>query len=200
VNEPAQISNVDNACAVIKDWFGWQHDISGPPIVLPFAVPEAINTVNRRIGRLWLPDATSSGYPKIFDSQDTVIPPLRYQAQPDGIVPMIWENQSVWGCGFKPETGTQLWVTGDWPDEPKNAGGWRPTRDVVDTAIIFVLLANTMWASADCVMDKEDHAPAQVDRLLFTFAPWAGFAGFWTNSDRSLLRMQGSRWGVTACR
>ena len=200
MKEPAQISNVDDACVVIKDWFGWQHDLSGPPIILPFAVPEAIDTINRRIGRLWLPETTPRGRSKIFDSQDTMIPPLDYQAQPDGIVPMIWENQAVWGCGFKPETGTQLWVTGDWPDDQKNTGGWRPTRDAVDTAIIFVLLANTIWASADCAMDEGDDTPAEIDQLLWTFAPWAGFAGFWTNNDRTLIRMQGSGWGVTARR
>jgi hypothetical protein len=120
----AQISNVDDACVVIKDWFGWQHDLSGPPIILPFAVPEAIDTINRRIGRLWLPETTPRGRSKIFDGQDTIIPPLHYQAQPDGIV--------VRRCGFKPETRTQLWVTGDWPDDQKNTGGWRPTRDAVD--------------------------------------------------------------------
>jgi hypothetical protein len=168
----------------------------GSQITLPFAVPQAIETVNRRLGRLWL----ERGNIGIFDSQDALVSPHRYQARPDGIVPMIWENQGVWGCGFKSEMSAQLWVTGDWPDSLSDTCAWRPTQDVVDTVVIFVMLANAIWASDDCEMDDEDQRPAEADRLLWTFAPWAGFSGFWTNSDRTLIRMQGSGWGVTVRR
>jgi hypothetical protein len=200
MNEAPQISTVDEACTVISSWFGWKNNLVGSQITLPFAVPRAIETVNRRLGRLWLEDPQTRGDFRIFDSQDTLVSPHRYQARPDGIVPMIWENQGVWGCGFKPEMSAQLWVTGDWPDSQSDTHAWRPTQDVVDTAVIFVMLANAIWASADCRMDEEDEKPAEADRLLWTFAPWAGFSGFWTNNDRTLIRMQGSGGGVTARR
>jgi len=195
MNEAPQISTVDEACTVISNWFDWKDDLAGSQIKLPFAVPQAIETVNRRLGRLW-----SRGEIGLFGSQDKLISPHRYQARPDGIVPMIWENQGVWGCGFKPEMSAQLWVTGDWPDDHSDTQAWRPTQDVVDTAVIFVMLANAMWASAKCEMDEEDEKPDEADRLLWTFAPWPEFSGFWTNNDRTLIRMQGSGWGLTARR
>jgi hypothetical protein len=183
---PQIISTVGEACTVISGWFGWKNDLVGSQITLPFAVPQAIQTVNRRLGRLWLEDRHARGNVNIFDSQDTLISPHRYEARPDGVVPIIWENQGVWACGFKPETSTRLWVTGDWPDDQSGASAWRPTQDVVDTAIIFVMLANAIWASADCQMDEEEK-PAGVGRLVWTFAPWAGFSGFWTNNDQTLM-------------
>jgi hypothetical protein len=192
---PQIISTVEEACTVIIGWFSWKNDVVGSQIILPFAVPQGIQIVNRRLGRLWLED----GNVNIFDSQDTLISPHRYEARPDGVVPMIWENQGVWACGFKPETDAQLWVTGEWPDDQSSARAWRPTQDVVDTAIIFVMLANTIWASGDCQMDEEEK-PTEVGRLLWKFAPWASFSGFWTNDDQTLLRMQGLGWGVTARR
>jgi len=195
LNEPPIIVTVEEACAVICGWFGWKDDLGGSQIILPFAVPQGIQIVNRRLGRLWLED----GNVNIFDSQDTLISPHRYEARPDGVVPMIWENQGVWACGFKPETGAQLWVSGDWPVDQSGARVWRPTQDVVDTAIIFVMLANVIWASADCQMDEEER-PMDISRLLWKFAPWPGFSGFWTNDDQTLIRMQGLGWGVSARR
>jgi hypothetical protein len=201
MNEALQIvSTVEEACTVVSRWFGWKNDLVGSQITLPFAVPQAIQTVNRRLGRLWLEDRHARGDINIFDSQDTLISPHRYEARTEGVVPIIWENQGVWACGFKPETGAQLWVTGDWPDDQSGARAWRLTQDVVDTAIIFVMLANTIWASADCEMDEEGRKPTEVDQILWTFAPWAGFSGFWTNTDQTLIRMHGSGWGVTARR
>jgi len=199
MNEAPQIiSTVEEACTVISDWFGWKNGFVGSQITLPFAVPQAIQTVNRRLGRLWLEDRHARNV-NIFDNQDTLISPHRYEAGPDGVVRMIRENQDVWACGFKPETGAQLWVTGDWPVDQSGTRAWRPTQDVVDTAIIFVMLANAIWASADCQMDEEEK-PAEVGRLLWTFAPWAGFSGFWTNNDQTVMRMQWLRGGVTARR
>ena len=194
MNEAPQISTVDEACTVISSWFGWKNNLVGSQIALPFAVPQAIETVNRRLGRLWLEDPQARGGINIFDSQDTLVSPHRYQARPDGIVPMIWENQGVWGCGFRPDMSAQLWVTGDWPDDQSDTHTWRSTHDVVDTAVIFVMLANAIWASADCRMDEEDEKPAEANRLLWTFAPWAGFSGFWTNNDRTLIRMHAGIW------
>ena len=196
MNEAPQISTVDEACTFIRTWFGLKNDLVGSQITLPFEVPQAIETVNRRLGRLWL----EHGNIGIFDSQDTLVSPHRYQARPDGIVPMMRENQDVWGCGFRPEMSAQLWVSGDWPDDQSGTRTWRPTQDVVDTAVIFVMLANAIWTSADCEMDEEDERPAETDRLLWAFAPWAGFSGFWTNDDRTVIRMQGRAWGVTARR
>jgi hypothetical protein len=187
------ISTVEEACTVINGWFGWKNDVVGSQLILPFAVPQGIQIVNRRLGRLWLED----GNVNIFDSQDTLISPHRYEARPEGVVPAIWENQGAWACGFKPETDAQLWVTSDWPDGQSGAHVWRPTQDVVDTAIIFVMLANAIWASADCPMDEEDR-PTEIGRLLWKFASWAGLSGFWTNDDQTSLRMQGLGWGVTA--
>jgi hypothetical protein len=94
--------------------------------------------------------------------------------------------------------GAQLWVTGDWPDDDSGSRAWRLTQNVVDTAVIFVMLANAIWASASCESDDEDEKPAGADRLLWTFAPWAGFRGFWTNNDQTLIRIQGLGWGVAA--
>jgi hypothetical protein len=54
MNEAPQISTVDEACTFISSWFGWKNDLVGSQITLPFAVPQAIKTVNRRLGRLWL--------------------------------------------------------------------------------------------------------------------------------------------------
>jgi hypothetical protein len=190
---PQIIATVEEACSFIAGWFGWKDDLVGSQIILPFVVPQGIQIVNRRLGRLWL----EHGNVYIFDAQDTLISPHRYEARLDGVVPMISENQGVWACGFKPETGAQLWVTGDWPDEQSGSCAWRPTQDVVDTAIIFVVLSNAIWTSADCQMDEEEK-PTDVGRLLWRFAPWAGFSGFWTNDDQTLIRMQGLGWGVTA--
>jgi hypothetical protein len=167
---PQIISTVDEACTFISRWFGWKDNLAGPQITLPFTVPRAIETVNRRLGRLWLEDRQAHGEIDIFGSQDSLISPHQYQARPDGIVPMIWENQGIWGCGFKPEMGAQLWVTGDWPDDD----------------------------SGSRESDDEDEKPAGADRLLWTFAPWAGFRGFWTNNDQTLIRIQGLGWGVAA--
>jgi hypothetical protein len=196
VNEAQQIiSTVEAACTFIARWFDWKSDLAGSEIALPFAVPRSIDVLNRRLGGLWLED----GSVKLFRSQDKLISPHRYAVRPDGVVPMIWENQGVWGCGFKPETGAQLWVTGDWPIDQPGTRDWRPTPDVVDIAIIFVLLANAMWASADCELDEEDK-PAEAGRLLWKFAPWLEFSGFWTNDDQNLMRMQGADWGLSARR
>ncbi|WBL81607.1 hypothetical protein I3J27_14735 [Bradyrhizobium xenonodulans] len=196
MSEPPQIiATVEDACSFISGWFGWKNDFAGSEITLAFAVPPAIRTTNRRLGRLWL----ERGNINIFESQDTLISPHRYEARPDGVVPIIKENQYAWACGFKPETGAQLWVTGDWPDDQPGSRAWRPTQDVVDTAIIFVVLANAIWASADCQMDEEEK-PTELGQLLWKFAPWAGFSGFWTDGDRTVMRMQGSGWGVTAHR
>jgi len=201
MNEPQKtISTVDDACTVIKSWFGWKNDLAGVEIMRPFVVPQAIQTVNRCLGWLWLEYAQACGGINIFGSQDELISPHRYEVQPGGVVTVIWENQGVWGCGFKPETGTQLWVTGDWTDDPCDTREWRPTQDVIDTAIIFTMLGNAIWASADCQYDDLDEKPGEADQLLWMFAPWADFAGFWTNRDQSLIRMQGSGWGVTARR
>jgi len=196
MNEAPQISTVDEACTFISCWFGLKNDLVGSQIALPFAAPQAIETVNRRLGRLWL----EHGNIGIFDSQDTLISPHRYQVLPNGIVPLIWENQGVWGCGFRPEISAKLWVKGDWPDDHSETNAWRPTQDVVETAVVFVMLSNMVWASIDCAMDDKDEKPAGVDRLLWNFAPWAGFSGFWTNNEKTLIRMQGSGWGVTAQR
>ena len=200
MDQAPQISTVDQACALVRDWFGWKHDLAGSPIALPFAVPQAIETVNRSFGRLWLEDPKACGAVHLFRSQDTLISPHQYQPESDGVVRMIWENQGVWGCGFKPETGAQLWVTGDWPDDLLGSDAWRPTPDVVDTAIIFVLFANAMWASPYCELDEEEEKPPEADRLLFPFAPWEEFRGFWTDCDRSMIRMQACIWGLTARR
>ena len=187
MDETPIIATVEEASGVIADWFGWNNDFAGSQIILPFEVPQSIQVLNGRLGRLWL----ENGNVNFFDSQNTLISPHRYEARSDGVVPMIWENQGVWACGFKPETGAQLWVTGDWPDDQSSSRIWRPTRDVVDTAIIFVMRANAISASADCQMDEEDK-PAEVGRLLWKFAPWAGLSGFWTNDNQTLMRMQGS--------
>jgi len=187
LDETPIIATVEEASGVIADWFGWNNDFAGSQIILPFEVPQSIQVLNGRLGRLWL----ENGNVNFFDSQNTLISPHRYEARSDGVVPMIWENQGVWACGFKPETGAQLWVTGDWPDDQSSSRIWRPTRDVVDTAIIFVMRANAISASADCQMDEEDK-PAEVGRLLWKFAPWAGLSGFWTNDNQTLMRMQGS--------
>jgi hypothetical protein len=194
MNEAPMIATVEEACAVISDWFGWKN-LGGASISLPFDVPQGIEIVNHHLGRLWLEDGDTT----IFNSQDTLISPHRYAVEPDGIVPMILENQGVWVCGFKPDTGAQLWVMGDWPGDEAGSRAWRPTHEVVDTAIIFVLLANAIWASADCQMDEDDK-PEEFCRLLWASAPWAGFSGFWTNDGQTLLRMQGWGWGVTARR
>lgn len=190
----AELSTVEEACALVVRWGRSARDLAGSPIDLPFAVPKAVETVNRRLGRLWLeaPDTGSLG------SQDRLVSPHGYRAEPDGTVAVAWENQGVWGCGYRPATGDQLWVTGDWPDDQCGTREWRPTTDVLDTAVIFILLANTIWASDDCVMDEEDERPAAAERLLWTFAPFSGFAGFWTDARMTLLRMQGHGWGVTA--
>ncbi|WP_426408619.1 hypothetical protein [Bradyrhizobium ganzhouense] len=196
MSEPPQIiATIEDACSFIADWFGLKDDPAGSPIALPFEMPQAIQVVNRRLGRLWL----EHGNVRIFDSQDTLISPHRYEVQPDGIVPVILENQGVWACGFKPETGAQLWVTGDWPGDQVGSNAWRLTQDVVDTAIVFVMLANAVWTSAGCQLDENEKA-TEFRRRLWTFAPWTGFSGFWTNEDRTLMRMQGSGWGVSAHR
>ena len=204
---PKTISTVDDACTFIINWFGWSDDLAGSQITLPFVVPQAIQTLNHRLGRLW-EDPRACGDVNIFDSQDTLISPHQYEAGPDGVVKAIWENQGVWGCGFKPETGAQLWVTGCWPtdegcpptrDDECDAA-WRPTQDVIDTAVIFELLQHAVLASVDCQYDDEDEKPDEADRLLWAFAPWADFSGFWTNKDQSLIRMQGWGWAMTARR
>jgi len=191
----ARISNVDEACTFILNWFGLKGSHEGSQIQLPFEVPQAMKVVNRRLGRLWLNEPT-----EIFRGQDELISPLLYELGPDDIVPIIWENQGVWGCGFQPETGSQLWVTGDWPDDRCGMRAWRSTVDAVDTAIIFVMLGNAVWATDNCEMDEDDNKPPHADCLLWAFAPFAGFHGFWTDRDMTLLRMQGTGWGVTARR
>jgi hypothetical protein len=107
---PQIISTVDEACTFISRWFGWKDNLAGPQITLPFTVPQAIETVNRRLGRLWLEDRQAHGEIDIFGSQDSLISPHQYQARPDGIVPMIWENQGVWGG----QTGNGCTIVGYW--------------------------------------------------------------------------------------
>jgi hypothetical protein len=194
------ISTIGDACMVVSRWFGWADDLAGDQIVLPFEVPHAIETINHCFGRLWSDASGAHPGVDIFNAQDRLISPQRYEVTSDGIVPLIWENQGAWGCGFKPETGAQLWVTGDWPIDGCDRLTWSPTEDVIETALIFVMLSNSVWASADCEMDEQDERPDGADQLLWTFAPWEGFSGFWTNSNRTLIRMQGMAWGVTAHR
>ncbi|MDO5643041.1 MAG: hypothetical protein Q4G26_11755, partial [Paracoccus sp. (in: a-proteobacteria)] len=137
------ILDIEAACRFVSGWFGWRDAQNGPLIDQPFVVPPAIHALNRHLGRLW------HGAPPadLFTFQDRLIPPRDYAPDADGIVPILWENQSVWGCGFKPGTGAQLWVTGDWPDDHCGDAGWRATSHRVDQAIIFALLGNTVWAA-----------------------------------------------------
>jgi hypothetical protein len=198
--QPPQLATIDDACAFIRAWFGWTCDLAGAEIRLPFAAPPAIETLNRRLGRLWLDARAAPGGVNVLDLQDTILPPHAYEAGPDGVAPMIWENQGVWGCGFKPEANSRMWVKGDWPDGLSDRYEWRPVEHPIEAAVLYVLLGNTLWGSRDCAADDEDDKPAEADRLLWTFAPWPDFAGFWTNDERSLIRMQGTGWGVTARR
>ena len=190
-----RISNVDEACDLIGRWFEWSEDLGGPELTLPFPVPPAIRTVHRRLGRLWLDPAG----PAIFSAQDHLIPPWEYRPDESGVVTVLSENQGVWQCGFTPETGSRLWVSDDWPDDHQGSPEWRATSDVIDTPIIFALLANTVFASQDCRWD-EDERPEGARWLLWSFAPFGEFSGFWTDDGLMLIRMQGTDWAATAYR
>ncbi len=195
------ITTVTDACVFVRQWFGWADELAGGPITAPFEVPDAIKCVNRQLGKLWLPNHDlPEPEVDLFSVQDRLVSPHCFEQDADGVVAAIWENQYVWGCGFKPSTGSQLWVSGDWPDAQSDMGAWRPTPDRVDTPIIFVLLANMMWASEMSEMDDADKRPTGIDRPLWRVGPWHGFDGFWINDARDIIRMQGLGWGLTAWR
>ena len=198
--KPPLISTIDDACAFICVWFGWSHDLAGADIRLPFAVPPAVEALNRGLGRMWLEGGSAAGGVNVLDLQDTILSPHAYEVGAEGVVPIIWENQGVWGCGFKPEANGRMWVKGEWPDGESDRSEWCPVEHPIEAAVLYVLLGNTLWGSPSCASDDEDEKPAEADRLLWNFAPWSDFAGFWCDDKRSLLRLQGSGWGVTARR
>jgi hypothetical protein len=125
LNEPPIIATVEEACAVICGWFGWKDDLGGSQIILPFAVPQGIQIVNRRLGRLWL----ENGNVNIFDSQDTLISPHRYEALPDGVVPMIWKIKAYGrvGSSRKPVHNCGLLAIGPSTSPVHSLGGQRRT-------------------------------------------------------------------------
>lgn len=196
MSESPKISSIEQACLFLSDWFGWKQSLEGPPLDPGLEIPDAIQTINRHLGQFWLHPSSAN----VLNQQDRLIPPQHYAAEPGGVIPIAFENQGVWAIGYKPDTGSRLWVTGDWPDDLRGDAEWRQTPHAIDPALIFVLLANAVWSAPDCAMDEEDDKPADADCLLWSFAPFAGFSGFWTDRDMSLIRMQGAGWGVTARR
>src|SRR5690606_31299072 len=135
----------------------------------------------------------------LFHTQDSLIPPQEYETLENGIVPAIWENQGVWGCGFDPKDPEVLWVNDsadpevrwakdDSPDEHAHAYEWRPVPGAnISLPMIYVLLGNTVWSSTDVEMDELDR-PAWATVLLWQHGPWPGFQGFWTNENKTKLR------------
>ena len=201
MSERSAITSVAQACDFMLRWAGADLDLAGPPIDQPFAIPDAVLALNSRLGQLWLHDSLPlQGVPsqlsKLFASQDTLLSPHDYQIGTQDIVPLIWENQCVWGCGYAPGRGSglvdRLWVTGDWPDDLMRTGRdhWRQLQVPVEQAVVFCLLTNFCMASQTGVSDQWDK-PAEADQLLGRFAPWAGFDGFWTDRQQSLIHLSG---------
>ena len=200
----AQLNGVAEVCEFIQAWFGWQPDTSSE-LDAAVPVPSAVRQLHHHLGHLW----TSDSHSAFFDIQDSLIPPRDYEPMDNGIVPAIWENQGVWGCGFDPTDPEVLWVNdsadskvlwgkADLPDEHAHAYEWRPVPGAdLSLPMIYVLLGNTVWSSSDVEMDEKP-LPDWATVQLWNHGPWQGFQGFWIDANRTKLRMQGDNWGVTA--
>ena len=67
---------------------------------------------------------------------------------------------------------------------------------IVGGSYSSMLLANVAWASPQSSM-QEGPRPLQADQLLWSFTPWAGFDGFWTDRGRTLLHLAGPGMDLT---
>jgi len=203
------ITSVGDACDLAGSWLGITEDLSGPDLG-DANYPSSVKVLNSRFGRLW--HSTDHGVWKVLNSptcplhlleyQDVILPPMDYQIDSDGVIDIVWENQGVWGFGYRPPDVDSLWVTGDWSDGIRTefSEKWRPIQAHVDDCIIFTLVSNLcIFASTSADWgDPRMKRPAETDLLVWRHPAWKGFAGFWL--DRAFTTLHYSGMGLTVRR
>lgn len=197
----AAITTIGEVCDFILDWTGLTHELGGQAISSEHAHPACVDALNERLGKLWSTDDRSHVLHGLFNAQDEIIDPARYQTGADGIVRAVRENQGVWSYGFRPNESA-LFVTGDWAEGLKSDFDieWRPINASFEDALIWVLLANFCIAfRTEGDFDPYSPKPDDADILLWMNPKWDGlyaFEGFWTNKDGTMLHYGGM--GCTA--
>ena len=200
---PSQlITSVGDACDFVSRWLGVTEDLSGPDLGKG-NYPDSIKLLNSRFGKLWhsqdhalrkvLNDPACPLH--LLEYQDIILSPSDYEADSDGVIDIVWENQAVWGFGYRLPDLETLWVTGDWSDGVRTefSEKWRAVHARVDDCIIFTLLSNlcVFGATLDDWDDPPTSRPAETDLLVWRHAAWKGFAGFWVDRDFTMLHYAG---------
>ena len=105
------LKTVDEACDFIAAWCQETGTHAGQPLACDFAVPDCVVRLNERVGDLWrsakrLPGPIlgyATPFLGLLGGQDKILNPNDYAREQNGVVPVVWENQGVWGYGFDPD-------------------------------------------------------------------------------------------------
>ena len=198
------LKTVDEACDFIAEWCQETGTHAGQPLACDFAVPDCIVRLNERVGDLWrsakrLPGPIlryATPFLGLLGGQDKILNPNDSARDQNGVVPVVWENQGVWGYGFDPDDVNQLLVKGDWCDGPRRnfETEWRRVAAKPEDALVCTLLINLCMQS---VANWDDNAPKPkaAHIALWQHPAWSDFDGFWINEERTLIYFSG--WQVT---
>lgn len=194
------LRTVDEVCDFIAEWCGRDANCPGPPLDVDFAVPECVVRLNARIGELWtsarrLPEPVlryATPFLGLLGGQDDILNPRDYVRSQKGIVPLVWENQGVWACGFDPDSVDQLVVSGDWSDSIRTEfrKDWQPIGAKPEDALVCTLLTNLCMQS-NAEWDDDRRKPDSVDQILWQHPDWNDFYSFWSNETRTLIYFGG---------
>lgn len=200
-----QIKTVSEACSFILEWTACVNAFRGAELSNKYVIPKCVAELNAKLGQLWQNnDHPLNAFPHVSDQpvglldiQDLILNPKTYAADDEGVIPLVWENQGVWGFGFRPSEPEQLLVCRDWCDGLQSdfADKWRPVGVTTEDGLVWTLLSNFCFLAPEenTVVEAYEfnRRPEDADRLLWRHPAWDGFDGFWTNSKRSVIFYSG---------
>ena len=194
--------SIEAACDFVLDWAGVEQALGDDELARDPSLPSAIRRLASRLGADWLERAhpfrveTHPGlYQSLFNIQDHILDPRK--PTEDGSYRIILaENQGVWTLAVGRNDPEALYAAGDFMDgsEP----GWRRFEACeVEDVLVYVLLSNLIWLSQyeDDYGNCGDERTDEIDQLVWSHAAFESFGGFWTDTERTCLHMEGV--GVT---
>lgn len=198
------LNTVDDACDFIAEWTGVEGTFAGATLPSEPPIPQCIRALNSRLGLVWqgsehpfwMVHTEGAGPVTLFDVQDHVLDPRTFALDDHGIIPVLWENQGVFGFGFDPNTDECLYVCRDWCDglESEFPTTWRKAGATLEDGIVSALLGN-LWmlnfGDAEVELDELAPKPSDASELLWLHPAWRGFDGFWTDTGRTLFYYSG---------
>jgi hypothetical protein len=189
------LKTVDEACDFIADWCGEKRSYAGQPLSTEFAMPDCILRLNARIGDLWRSAERVPGgmlryatpFQGLLGGQDTILDPRNFARDEYGIVPLVWENQGVWGYGFDPANIDQLLVSGDWNDRERCSfeNDWRRVAATPEDALVCTLLVN-LCAQSDSEWHDTPESKA-AHPVLWQHPAWDEHYSFRINEERTSI-------------